>query len=116
MNIQIFGKVKCFGSKGAERFFKERKIKYQFINILEKGLSARELDNVLASIKDIDLLFDTKCPLYTTLNVAYIKRSTEDKKGLLLDNPALIKTPIVRDCDSKKATLGTAESVWKTWL
>jgi arsenate reductase-like glutaredoxin family protein len=56
MNIQIFGKNKCFASRSAERFFKERKIKYQFINLEEKGLSSREIDNVLASIKNIDFV------------------------------------------------------------
>lgn len=116
MNIQIFGKTKCFGSSAAERFFKERKVKYQFINILEKGLSARELDNILTNIKDIDLLFNKKSPLFESLNIAYIKRSVDDKKELLLANPALLITPIVRDCDSKKAAIGQAENVWKLWL
>lgn len=115
MNIQIFGKNKCFESKSAERFFKERKIKYQFINILEKGLSARELDNVIQSVKDIDLLFDKKSPLYESLYIGYLTRSTDDKKELLLNNPSLIKTPIVRDCESKKCTVGKGENIWKTW-
>ncbi|MEG2014150.1 MAG: ArsC family transcriptional regulator [Clostridia bacterium] len=116
MNIQIFGKTKCFASRSAERFFKERKIKYQFINIIEKGLSPRELDNVIASVKDIDLLFDKKSSLYESLYIAYIKRSVEDKRELLLSNSALITTPIVRDCDSKKCALGDAEKEWKSWL
>lgn len=115
MNIQIFGKNKCFGSKAAERFFKERKIKYQFVNILDKGLSARELDNVLQNVKDIDLLFDKKAPLYESLNVAYITRTASEKKELLFANPLLLVTPIVRDCESKKCTVGVAESVWKLW-
>lgn len=115
MNIQIFGKNKCFASRSAERFFKERKIKYQFINILEKGLSPRELENVLQSIKDIDLLFDKKSPLYESFNVAFIKRNIDDKKELLISNPSLLTTPIVRDCDSKKCTIGNAELVWKSW-
>lgn len=116
MNIQIFGKNKCFASRAAERFFKERKVKYQFINILEKGLSAREFDNVMQNIKDIDLLFDQKSPLFESLNVAYIKRSIDDKKELLIANPTLLVTPIVRDCDSKKCTVGNAEITWKSWL
>lgn len=115
MNIQIFGKNKCFASKAAQRFFKERNIKYQYINILEKGLSAKELDSVLQSIKDIDLLFDHKSPLFESLNITYIKRTTGDKKELLLANPSLIITPLVRDCDTKKCTVGNAETIWKTW-
>lgn len=116
MNIQIFGKNKCFESKAAERFFKERNVKYQFINILEKSLSVRELDNILQCVKDIDLLFDHKSKLFESLNIAFIKRSLEDKKELLLSNPSLFITPIVRDCDSKKCTVGKAENIWKSWM
>lgn len=116
MNIQIFGKNKCFDTKSAERFFKERKIKYQFINLSEKGLSAKELDNILISVKDIDSLFDSKSPLYDKFNVAYILRSVEDKKELLIENPMLLKSPIVRDCDSKCATVGNAVEVWSLWF
>lgn len=114
MNIQIFGKNKCFESKSAERFFKERKIKYQYINLAEKGMSLRELDIVLAYVKDIDELFDTKSSLYVSLNVPKL-RTVESKKMLLLANPLALKTPIVRDCDSKKCTVGAAEQIWKSW-
>lgn len=115
MNIQIFGKRNCFGSRAAERFFKERKIKYQFVSIVEKGISPKELANVLQNVKDVDLLFEKKSPLYESLHIAYIKRTVEEKMELLLDNPSLLTTPIVRDCDSKKCTVGVAESVWKSW-
>ena len=115
MNIQIFGKNKCFDSKSAERFFKERKIKFQYINTPEKGLSLRELQNVLNNVKDVSLLFDKKSPLYESLFVEHLKRSDEEKLQLLLENPSLIKTPIVRDCDTKKCTVGKAENIWKDW-
>ena len=46
MNIQIFGKSKCFDTKKAERYFKERKIKYQLINMTEKGMSKGEYNSV----------------------------------------------------------------------
>ena len=46
MNIQIFGKKKCFDTKKAERFFKERGIKYQFIDMKEKGMSKGEFRSV----------------------------------------------------------------------
>ena len=50
MNIQIFGKAKCFDTKKAERYFKERGIKYQYIDILSKGLSRGELDSVVRAL------------------------------------------------------------------
>lgn len=116
MNIQIYGKQKCFGTKAAERFFKERKIKYQLIDTNNKAMSARELDNVIVAIKDIDALFNKKSPLYEKFNVAYIKRSDEDKKELLIDNPQLLTSPIVRDCDTKKCTVGNTPKIWKSWF
>ena len=42
MNIQIFGTRKCFDTKKAERYFKERGIRYQFIDMKEKGMSGGE--------------------------------------------------------------------------
>ena len=45
MNIQIYSRSKCFDSKKAERWFKERRIKVQIIDIDSKGLSPRELDS-----------------------------------------------------------------------
>ena len=37
MNIQIFGSSKCFDTKKAERWFKERRIKYQYIDLPKKA-------------------------------------------------------------------------------
>ena len=51
MNIQIFGRNKCFDTKKAERYFKERRIKYQFIDLPRIGMSRRELLPVLCSRK-----------------------------------------------------------------
>ncbi len=104
MNIQIYGKAKCFGTRSAERFFKERKIKYQLIDTKIKGFSARELESILISIKDIDLIIDTKSATYKANNMSLL-RSVESKKRALLEYPDIIKTPIIRDCESKKAYL-----------
>ena len=40
MNIQIYGKSKCFDTKKAERWFKERRIKYQYVDLPRYGLGA----------------------------------------------------------------------------
>ena len=44
MNIQIFGKSKCFDTKKAERWFKERRIKFQSIDLIKYGMSGKEFD------------------------------------------------------------------------
>ena len=112
MNIQIFGKSKCFETKKAERFFKERRIKYQSVDILRYGLSGKEFDSVLQAVGGIDNLIDwnSRDPDITLMKYMEDKRAKEDK---VFDNPALMKTPIVRN--GKKATVGYCPEIWATW-
>ena len=111
MNIQIFGRKKCFDSKKAERYFKERNIKFQLIDIDVKGLSKGELKSIKTSVP-INELINNKSKDYTKLNLDKI-RSLEIKEEILLNNPKLIKSPIVRN--GKVATLGYKNEIWDTW-
>lgn len=111
MNIQIFGSKKCFDTKKAQRYFKERKIRYQYIDIFEKGLSKGELQSVKNSV-GIDDLINTNVKEYTDLNIKNI-RTASIKEELLLNNPKLYKTPIVRN--GKQATLGYQPEIWAQW-
>lgn len=109
MNIQIFGKSKCFDTKKAERYFKERKIKYQLIDLPRFGMSPRELESVRACV-GLESLIDEKAADSELLHyLAY----DADKLQKLLENPSLIKTPIVRN--GKKATIGYRPEIWKDW-
>ena len=112
MNIQIYGKGKCFDTKKAERWFKERRIKYQSVDLLRFGLSGKEFDSVLRSVGGIDNLIDwnSKDPDITLMKYMDDKTAKEDK---VFDNPALMKTPIVRN--GKHATVGYCPEVWATW-
>lgn len=112
MNIQIFGTKKCFDTKKAERYFKERGVKYQFIDMKEKGMSAGEFASVKKALGGIDSLIDEKCrdkELLTLLK--YL--SDEDKEEKLLENQQLIRTPIVRN--GKMAAIGYCPEIWKEW-
>lgn len=111
MNIQIFGVKKSFDTQKAERYFKERRIKYQFVDLTQKALSKRELESVKAAV-GLKNLMDEKSKEYSRLNIAQI-RSDEMKEELLLNNPKLYKVPIVRD--GRLATVGYAPEVWSTW-
>ncbi len=111
MNIQIFGVKKCFDTQKAERYFKERKIKYQFIDLNQKALSKRELESVRAAV-GLKNLIDEKSKEYVKLNIAQI-RSDSVKEELLLNNPKLYKTPIVRN--GKQASVGYVPDIWATW-
>ena len=109
MNIQIFGKSKCFDTKKAERWFKERRIKFQSVDILKYGMSKGELTSVKNAV-GLSALIDQKSPDAPLLNyLAY----DADKFEKLLENPRLLVTPIVRN--GKKATVGYHPEVWETW-
>ncbi|NCN11080.1 MAG: ArsC family transcriptional regulator [Leptospira sp.] len=110
MNLQIFGTKKCSNTKKAEMFFKERRIKFQLINLSEKPMSKGELTSILSSVT-LDDLIDINSKLYKEKNLQYMKF---DKMEILLEFPLLLKTPIVRD--GKKATVGFQPDVWKTWI
>lgn len=78
MNIQIFGAKKCFDTKKAERYFKERGIKYQLIDIKEKGLSKGEYQNVRQAVGGREALLCTDCRDQDAL--ALIKYSPDEDK------------------------------------
>ena len=109
MNIQIFGKAKCFDTKKAERWFKERRIKYQFVDILRFGMSRGELNSVKNAV-GLEALIDEKDQDYPLLQ--YLA-SSEAKLDKLYEDPYLIKTPVVRN--GKQATVGYCPEIWKTW-
>ena len=112
MNLQIFGTKKCNDTKKAERFFKERGIKYQFIDMKEKGLSKGELTSVIQANGSIENLIDENCKDKDTLAlIKYI--ADEDKFDKILENQQVIKTPVVRN--GKQATVGYQPDVWKKW-
>ena len=112
MNIQIFGTRKCNDTKKAERFFKERGIKYQFIDMKEKGMSKGELTSVAGSNGGLMNMInpDAKDKDAVAL-IQYI--ADEDKLEKLLENQQIIKTPVVRN--GKQSTLGYQPEVWKKW-
>lgn len=112
MNIQIFGKIKCFDTKKAERYFKERNVKYQLIDISKYGISKGEYNSVKSSVGSIEALIDTKSKEYEKLFIKYLSSESAIEEKLL-ENPSLFKTPIVRD--AKKATVGYVPDIWKEW-
>ena len=112
MNIQIFGTKKCNDTKKAERFFKERGIKYQFIDVKEKGVSKGEFTSVAQANGGLENMIKKKKKNKDTLAlIKYI--ADEDKLEKILENPQVIKTPVVRN--GKQSTLGYQPDLWKKW-
>ncbi len=112
MNIQIFGSKKCNDTKKAERFFKERGIKYQYIDMNEKGMSKGEFNAVAQANGGIENLIDQNCKDKDALAlIKYI--ASEDKISKILEKQQVIKTPVVRN--GKQSTVGYQPDVWKKW-
>lgn len=111
MNIQIFGTKKNFDSKKAERYFKEHGIKYQFVDMKEKGLSKGEFTSVCQAVGGYEKLIDEKCKDRDLLAlIKYI--AEEDRAEKILENQKVLKLPIVRN--GKQATVGYEPDIWKT--
>lgn len=112
MNIQIFGTKKCNDTKKAQRYFKERNIKFQFIDLNEKEMSKGEFRSVCQAVGGIEQLINEKCKDQDTLMlVKYL--TEEEKEEKILENQQILKTPLVRN--GKQATVGNQPEVWKTW-
>ena len=110
LNIQIFGKSKCFDTKKAQRYFKERRIAFQSVDLLDKGISRGELRSVAQALGGLDALIDERHPDAALLRyLAY----DQDKEEKVLEDPRLLRTPIVRN--GRQATVGYAPEIWKTW-
>ncbi len=112
MNIQIFGTKKCFDTKKAERYFKERRVKYQMIDMKEKGMSKGEFQSVMKAVGGLDALIDEKAK-DTELLTLLQYLTDADKLEKVFENQHVIKTPIVRN--GRLATLGFQPDVWKSW-
>lgn len=112
MNIQVFGTKKSFDSKKAERYFKERGIKYQFIDMKEKGLSKGEFNAVCQAVGGYEKLIDPDCRDKDLLAlIRYI--AEEDRVEKILENQKILKVPIVRN--GKQAAIGYEPDIWKEW-
>jgi arsenate reductase (glutaredoxin) len=109
MNIQIFGKLKCQDTKKAQRYFKERRIPCQFVDITRKALSKGELNSIKAAV-GIDNLIDREGKIYAEKNLKYLIHDIEEE---LRKDSMLLKTPIVRN--GREATVGYQPDLWKEW-
>lgn len=110
MSIQIFGTKKSADTRKAERFFKERGIKFQSVDLKEKGLSKGELQSVVQAAGGLDAVIDPDCKDKDLLALlAHLV--PEDRFDKVLENQQLLRQPIVRN--GKKAAVGYQPEAWK---
>lgn len=110
MGLQVFGTRKCPDTRKAERWLKERGIKYQFIDLAEKGMSPGELASVAQAV-GIDALVDRESERFRRRGLGYMDFDPEEE---LVADPLLMRTPVLRD--GSRATVGYAPETWKAWL
>ena len=112
MNIQIFGTKKSSDSRKAERWFKERRIRFQYIDLAEKGISKGELRSVAQAVGGIEALIDEKAKDAYAVSLVQHTPATM-MEDVLLENQQVLRAPIVRN--GRQATVGYAPDIWKTW-
>ena len=112
MNIQIFGTAKSADTRKAQRYFKERGIRFQFVDLREKGLSRGELRSVAQAAGGVDALIDPACK-DRELALLFGYLTPEAKAEKLLERPEALLQPIVRN--GAKATVGYTPDIWKSW-
>jgi arsenate reductase len=111
--IQIFGTTKCKATRAAQRFFADRRIKVQVVDLREKGLSKGELASVARAVGGMRALFDAEGARAKERGLAHLGPSDERIAELCLADPLLLRTPIVRD--GARAAVGAAETIWATF-
>lgn len=114
MNIQIWGTKKCSETRKAERFFRERSIKFQYIDLATKGPSAGELRSIAKAVGGVERLIDREGKRYVDKGLKYAAPTGPRIEQHLIDDPLLLRTPLVRN--GAEATVGAAQETWEAWV
>ena len=112
MNIQIFGTKKSSDTRKAERWFKERRIRAQVIDLLDKGISKGELRSVAQACGGLDALLDEDTRDRDALALVKYTAAAQ-KEDALLEHPQVLRQPIVRN--GKRAAVGYCPEVYERW-
>ncbi len=112
--VQIFGTKKCADTRKAERFFKERGIRFQSVDLAQKGMSVGELRAVASRVGGMEALIDRDGSRYVGKGLKFAAPTGPRIEKLLADDPLLLRTPIVRS--TAGATVGFEPATWTGWL
>lgn len=112
MEVQIFGVKKSADTRKAQRFFAERRVKVHFVDLVERAAAPGELKRFVQKF-GIGALIDRESRRYAELGLAHARLSDERWLDKLVEEPLLLRMPLVRN--GNQLTLGAAEAEWKTW-
>ena len=110
MNVQIFGTQKSRDTKKALRFFKERGVKPQFVDLSGGKTAPGELKRFVQKV-GLSGLIEKGGKAYEASGLEYLKLSDDALLERLLETPALLKQPLIRS--GATATVGWDEALWK---
>jgi arsenate reductase len=111
--IQIFGTAKCKVTREAQRFFADRSIKVQFVEIREKNLSKGELASVAKAVGGVRALYADDSARVKERGLQHLAPDDARITELLEGDALLLRTPVVRD--GKEAAVGSAPKTWKVF-
>jgi arsenate reductase (glutaredoxin) len=114
VNWQVFGTRKCPDTRKTERFFKERGIRFQTVDLSQKGMSPGELRTSAARLGGFEVMIDRAGKRYEERGLKHSAPTGARIEKALLDDPLLLRTPIVR-CTAG-VTLGFEPATWARWL
>ena len=112
MEVQIFGVKKSSDTRKALRFFAERRIKTHFVDLNERAASLGELQRFVQRF-GLNQLIDRDSKRYLELGLKHARYSDERWLEQLVDEPLLLRVPLVRHGNA--LTVGLAEQDWKAW-
>lgn len=113
MEVQVFGTRKSSDTRKALRFFAERRIKVHFVDLMERAASPGELKRFVQKL-GVEALLDRGNARFQELGLRAARLSDDGWLAKLVDEPGLLRVPLVRY--QHHLTIGTADSVWKTWI
>jgi arsenate reductase len=113
VNVQIFGVKNSSATRAAERFFKERRVAIQFVDLKKKPMAPGEIKRFVDRF-GLPQLLDTAGSAYQDAGLKYLKMSDADLLQRLEQDPKLIKLPLVRLSD--RLSIGHDEDGWKAML
>jgi arsenate reductase (glutaredoxin) len=113
MEVQIFGTAKCADTRKAQRFWKERRAKIHFVDLRQRAASPGELRRFQQRF-GVEALLDREARQFRDRGLHVAHLSDERIFDLLVDDPALLRTPLVRS--GNRISIGLAEDEWKRWI
>jgi arsenate reductase-like glutaredoxin family protein len=110
-NVQIFGVKSSQGTRAAERFFKERRIPIQMVDLAKKPMAAGEIRRFVEKF-GLTALLDTEGRAYVDAGLKYLKVTEADLFARIEREPKLLRLPLVRR--GNRIAVGQDEENWKT--